>query len=178
MSICHSVIVICCILVVAVDGFRHGLAPRSGHRSQVTALSAANNNGFGVQKVAQKVATALIAAVCSTGVIDPSWAAVEYLKQPTSDFKDEEKTVAEFKKAQQKIRNEWDAVIARLESSNDPLTTETALKDLKGILTKYNFGIPTGAQFFAPFVAPSSPLSSPSPSPPLLALISPRHFSI
>jgi hypothetical protein len=37
-------------------------------------------------------------------------------------------------------------VIARLESSNDPLTTETALKDLKSILTKYNQGIPTGVK--------------------------------
>jgi hypothetical protein len=123
------------------------------------AFRAVTPRSFRVQSrlsmVQKNIKTAAVAAligatVCSSNILVapvPAWAAAKsYLTESTADFKDEEKKVAEFNKAQQKIRSEWDAVIARLEGSNDPKTTETALVDLKAILTKYDEGIPTGVK--------------------------------
>ena len=98
-----------------------------------------------------KLVSALVAGICSTGIlVDPSLAAgtgnKNYLKEPTSEFRDEEKKVLDFNKAQAKIRQEWDAIIARLENTNDAATTEAAIKDLKGVLTKYDQGIPAGVK--------------------------------
>jgi hypothetical protein len=63
-----------------------------------------------------------------------------YLKEPTVEFKDEEKRVAAFAAVQKKIRQEWDAVMVKLAASNDPKSVESALKDLKAILVKYDQG--------------------------------------
>ena len=98
-----------------------------------------------------KLVSALVAGLCSTGIlVDPSLAAgtgsKTYLTEPTSEFKDEEKKVADFNKAQAKIRQEWDAIIGRLEKTEDAATTEAVMKDLKGVLTKYDQGIPRGVK--------------------------------
>ena len=143
-----ALIAAACLLLLAMastaSAFR-AVAPRHFRMQPQSRLSMVQNN---VQKAA--VAALIGAAVCSSDVLmvapAPAWAVANYLSEPTSDFKDEEKRVAEFNKAQQKIRSEWDAVIARLEGSSEPKTTESALVDLKNILTKYDQGVPAGVK--------------------------------
>jgi hypothetical protein len=69
-----------------------------------------------------------------------------FLTEPTLEFKDEEKKVADFKAQQQKIRKSWDEVISKLEASDSPVITEACIRDLTAILTKYNSGIPSGVK--------------------------------
>ena len=81
-----------------------------------------------------------IATLLTTSLV--ARAAVE----TTAEFKDEEKKVAEFKAEQQKIRKSWDEIIARLEGSDNPVTTEACIRDLTAVLVKYNAGIPSGVK--------------------------------
>lgn len=66
--------------------------------------------------------------------------------ETTAEFKDEEKKVAEFKAQQQKIRKSWDDIIVKLEASDNPVTTESCIRDLTAVLVKYNAGIPSGVK--------------------------------
>lgn len=66
-----------------------------------------------------------------------------YLKEPTSEFKDEEKRVAAFAAIQKKIRQEWDVIMMKLAAANDPKSVESSLKELKSVLVKYDQGKPS-----------------------------------
>ena len=89
--------------------------------------------------LATLLATGLAAHAAGTG-------SGGFLTEPTAEFKDEEKKVADFKAQQQKIRKSWDEVIAKLEASDNPTVTESSIRDLTAILTKYNSGIPSGVK--------------------------------
>ena len=89
--------------------------------------------------LATLLTTGLVASAAGTG-------AAGFLTEPTAEFKDEEKKVADFKAQQNKIRKSWDEIIAKLEVSDSPLVTEACIKDLTAVLTKYNSGIPSGVK--------------------------------
>ena len=89
--------------------------------------------------LATLLTTGLVASASGTG-------AAGFLTEPTAEFKDEEKKVADFKAQQNKIRKSWDEIIAKLEASDSPLITEACIKDLTAVLTKYNSGIPSGVK--------------------------------
>lgn len=96
-----------------------------------------------IQNGAKRLSTAALpffTALLTSGLI--ARAAVE----TTAEFKDEEKKVAEFKAQQQKIRKSWDDIIAKLEASDNPVTTESCIRDLTAVLVKYNAGIPSGVK--------------------------------
>ena len=139
-----------CLATCSLAFVKHDMVRRFTTNMDIKMSEQLQNNGIKLPRVA-KLVSALVAGICSTGIlVDPSLAAgtgnKNYLKEPTSEFRDEEKKVADFNKAQAKIRQEWDAIIARLENSNDAATTEAAIKDLKGVLTKYDQGIPAGVK--------------------------------
>lgn len=104
-----------------------------------------------IQESAKKVSSAVLpflATLLTTGLVArAAGTGVQgFLTEPTLEFKDEEKKVAEFKAQQQKIRKSWDEIIVKLEASDSPLVTEACIKDLTAVLVKYNSGIPSGVK--------------------------------
>mmetsp|Transcript_501 Transcript_501/g.844 ORF Transcript_501/g.844 Transcript_501/m.844 type:complete len:214 (+) Transcript_501:21-662(+) len=53
-----------------------------------------------------------------------------YLREPTVDFKEEEKKVAAFQSLQKQIRIKWDAIIDRLQASEEPAETESIIREM------------------------------------------------
>ena len=104
-------------------------------RDSVQPVSIQNN-----AKVFAAAALPFFATLLTSGLM--ARAAVE----TTAEFKDEEKKVAEFKAQQQKIRKSWDDIIVKLEASDNPVTTESCIRDLTAVLVKYNAGIPSGVK--------------------------------
>jgi hypothetical protein len=66
-----------------------------------------------------------------------------FLTDPTDEFRDEEKRVAEFNKVQNKIRSQWDEKISALEKAEAPDQIEAILKDLITFLRNLQ-NVPTG----------------------------------
>jgi hypothetical protein len=58
----------------------------------------------------------------------------------------EEKKVAAFLAQQKRIRQEWDAIIARLSDATGTSALESTIKELTAHLKKYNTGIPIGVK--------------------------------
>jgi hypothetical protein len=69
----------------------------------------------------------------------------KYLKEPTEDFKIEERKVAEFNKAQAKIRGDWDDLISKLSSSETPESLESSIKAITAFLVSLQT-IPRGVK--------------------------------
>lgn len=63
------------------------------------------------------------------------------MKDPTTEFKEEEKKFLEFSKEQAKIRTSWDEIILRLEASETAAVTESIIKEMTAFLSKIK-GIP------------------------------------
>ena len=70
------------------------------------------------------------------------------LEEPTPEFKKEMARVAKFKEAQTKIKNNWDATLARFNAADDPKALEKELKNLKAIIDDLH-GIPVGVNKMA-----------------------------
>ena len=69
---------------------------------------------------------------------------VQYLKDPTDEFKSEEALNAAFRTEQLKKRKSWDEIIEKLEKSQDSDSILTSLKQMKGWLTVN--GVPVGVK--------------------------------
>lgn len=79
----------------------------------------------------------LISSSIFAGIFNPTRANAkgpQYLTEPTEEFKDEEARVAAFQAEQQRIRKEWDRIVDRLATSDDPKVTAQLLRDLKSFL--------------------------------------------
>jgi alpha-galactosidase len=141
-------------LLMKIDSFRIMISKQQDFTSS-SRLMVANDQQqlepISIQRSAKRVSSAMLPffatlltaglAVRASGTGDAG-----FLTEPTLEFKDEEKKVADFKAQQQKIRKSWDEVISKLEASDSPVTTEACIRDLTAILTKYNSGIPSGVK--------------------------------
>ena len=143
------------VLVVLMSFFMNIQAFKSGPRvasmRSMHLQSTTDSQPISIQTNAKKFSTAALpffATLLTSGLIAKAAGTGSggFLVEPTAEFKDEEKKVADFKAQQQKIRKSWDDVIAKLEGSDNPITTETCIKDLTAILVKYNAGIPSGVK--------------------------------
>lgn len=79
-----------------------------------------------------------------TGILRAD-AAQTYLKEPTSDFKEEEIRTAEKRKSDLAIRKSWDEIVEQIKASEKPETTAAAIKKLNVLLAKVET-IPTGVK--------------------------------
>lgn len=140
-------------LLTTVDSFRIVQFKQQGIMSS-TRRKVANDQQLepiSIQENAKRVSSAIFpffATMLTAGLAARAAGTgdASFLTEPTPEFKDEEKKVADFKAQQQKIRKSWDEVISKLEASDSPAITEACIRDLTAILTKYNSGIPSGVK--------------------------------
>lgn len=68
-----------------------------------------------------------------------------FLKEPTKEFQDEEKIVAEFNQKQAKIRQDWDAIIEKLTVTEDSVEIAAIITSMTAFLKKIE-SIPRGVK--------------------------------
>ena len=68
---------------------------------------------------------------------------VQYLSEPSDEFKDEVAKTAALKQKNAKISKEWEALVAKLVASEDSNSLQASIKDLREFLIKLE-DIPTG----------------------------------
>ena len=142
-------------LMVVTNSFQLSPTRFQGNRVNVASLTMSQSRDslepVSIQDISKRASTAVLpflATLLATGLAAKAAGTGDggFLTEPTAEFKDEEKKVADFKAQQQKIRKSWDEVIAKLEASDNPTVTESSIRDLTAILTKYNSGIPSGVK--------------------------------
>lgn len=142
-------------LMVATNSFQLSPTRFQGNKANVASLMMSQSKGslepVSIQDISRRASGAVLpflATLLATGLAAQAAGTGSggFLTEPTAEFKDEEKKVADFKAQQQKIRKAWDEVIAKLEASDNPTVTESSIRDLTAILTKYNSGIPSGVK--------------------------------
>lgn len=89
--------------------------------------------------------TALLLSTSVVGVNHQAIAKEYYLVEPTSDFKDEEKRVADFAAERMRVRKKWDATISHFKNTVDSNDLEGDLKALSQIIVETK-DIPVGVK--------------------------------
>ena len=142
-------------LMVGTNSFQLSSTRFQSNRMKATSVEMTQSRDslepVSMQDISRRASTAVLpflATLLATGLAAQAvgTGSAGFLTEPTAEFKDEEKKVADFKAQQQKIRKSWDEVIAKLEASDSPAITESSIRDLTAILTKYNSGIPSGVK--------------------------------
>lgn len=70
-------------------------------------------------------------------------AGLQYLTDPTADFKEQEAKSRAFNAAQNKARQQWDGIMGRFEGTEEPEELARALRDMKTFISETN-DIPAG----------------------------------
>eukprot|EP01031_Cornospumella_fuschlensis_P042395 gene42395-51781_t len=70
-------------------------------------------------------------------------AGLQYLTDPTEEFKEQEARSKAFDAAKNKVRQQWDAIMSRFEGTENPEELAKALRDMKKFISDTN-DIPVG----------------------------------
>eukprot|EP01031_Cornospumella_fuschlensis_P039061 gene39061-47522_t len=132
-------------LFLGVDSFRGLNWKRSS-----TSLSAlqADESALSSREVAQKSANFFLKAsfAALSGISLSSraaYAGLQYLTDPTEEFKEQEARSKAFDAAKSKVRQQWDSIMSRFEGTENPEELAKALRDMKKFISDTN-DIPVG----------------------------------